>query len=127
MLKKIIEWLSAKPKVIEDTVESAKIEKMLHNKKSCGCGRSSVGHCVGLHKLTTEEWVAHPENPDKVSVKIEDVVVTEVSMMTVSPKILAEDIAGLNKTQLLDKAKELNVKVNTRMTKDEIIKKLIKA
>jgi len=22
----------------------------------CGCGRSSTGFCVGLHKLSAEEW-----------------------------------------------------------------------
>lgn len=31
----------------------------------CGCGRSSTGLCVGLHKLTAEEWAAHPDNPTK--------------------------------------------------------------
>ncbi len=23
----------------------------------CGCGRSETGECVGLHKLTNEEWL----------------------------------------------------------------------
>ena len=31
----------------------------------CGCGRSTTGLCVGLHKLTAEEWAAHPDNPVK--------------------------------------------------------------
>ena len=31
----------------------------------CGCGRSPSGFCVGLHKLTAEEWAAHPDNPVK--------------------------------------------------------------
>ncbi len=31
----------------------------------CGCGRSASGFCVGLHKLTAEEWAAHPENKAK--------------------------------------------------------------
>lgn len=31
----------------------------------CGCGRSASGFCVGLHKLTAEEWAAHPDNPVK--------------------------------------------------------------
>ena len=30
----------------------------------CGCGRSDTGFCVGLHKLTAEEWAAHPKNPN---------------------------------------------------------------
>ena len=32
----------------------------------CGCGRSSTGYCVGLHKLTPEQWASHPNNPDMV-------------------------------------------------------------
>lgn len=31
----------------------------------CGCGRSATGFCVGLHKLSQEEWAAHPDNPVK--------------------------------------------------------------
>lgn len=30
----------------------------------CGCGRSQSGFCVGLHKLTPEEWSAHADNPN---------------------------------------------------------------
>lgn len=31
----------------------------------CGCGRSTTGFCVGLHKLSAEEWAAHADNPVK--------------------------------------------------------------
>lgn len=31
----------------------------------CGCGRSASGFCVGLHKLTAEEWAVHADNPAK--------------------------------------------------------------
>ena len=34
----------------------------------CGCGRSPTGFCVGLHKLTAEEWVVSDQNPNKASV-----------------------------------------------------------
>jgi hypothetical protein len=34
----------------------------------CGCGRSPTGFCVGLHKLTAEEWAVSDQNPNKVSV-----------------------------------------------------------
>ena len=34
----------------------------------CGCGRSSTGFCVGLHKLTAEEWAVSDQNPNKASV-----------------------------------------------------------
>ena len=32
----------------------------------CGCGRSSTGYCVGLHKLSPEAWASHPNNPNMV-------------------------------------------------------------
>ena len=32
----------------------------------CGCGRSSTGLCVGLHKLSPEAWADHPDNPATV-------------------------------------------------------------
>lgn len=35
----------------------------------CGCGRSPTGNCVGLHKLTPEEWAVHADNPVKPSAK----------------------------------------------------------
>lgn len=31
----------------------------------CGCGRSESGLCVGLHKLTPEQWLANEANPNK--------------------------------------------------------------
>ena len=34
----------------------------------CGCGRSPTGFCVGLHKLTAEEWAVSDQNPNKISV-----------------------------------------------------------
>ena len=34
----------------------------------CGCGRSSTGFCVGLHKLTAEEWAVSDQNPNKTPV-----------------------------------------------------------
>jgi hypothetical protein len=33
----------------------------------CGCGRSATGFCVGLHKLTAEEWAVHSDNPNKAA------------------------------------------------------------
>jgi hypothetical protein len=31
----------------------------------CGCGRSPTGLCVGLHKLSADEWAVHADNPAK--------------------------------------------------------------
>lgn len=36
----------------------------------CGCGRSTTGYCVGLHKLSQEEWAVHPDNPTKPEAKV---------------------------------------------------------
>jgi len=33
----------------------------------CGCGRSSTGYCVGLHKLSPEQWATSTDNPDSVT------------------------------------------------------------
>jgi hypothetical protein len=35
----------------------------------CGCGRSQSGLCVGLHKLTDEEWATHADNPKRTVAK----------------------------------------------------------
>lgn len=43
------------PVVVEET-------KAVPTQVKCGCGRSSTGFCVGLHKLSQEEWDAHPDN-----------------------------------------------------------------
>ena len=32
----------------------------------CGCGRSPTGYCVGLHKLSDDEWASSDKNPNKV-------------------------------------------------------------
>jgi CDGSH-type Zn-finger protein len=35
----------------------------------CGCGRSQSGFCVGLHKLTSEQWATHADNPNRAPEK----------------------------------------------------------
>jgi CDGSH-type Zn-finger protein len=45
-----------------DTTSPAPV---LTQQVSCGCGRSSTGFCVGLHKLSEEEWAVHADNPNK--------------------------------------------------------------
>jgi hypothetical protein len=60
----------------------------------CGCGRSSTGLCVGLHKLTAEEWATHADNPTKVvaEVRVEAPVsvVTTVVETPAKPKAAAK-------------------------------------
>lgn len=46
----------------------------------CGCGRSATGFCVGLHKLTPEQWAVHDQNPNRVA---------EVAALTAANKVKA--------------------------------------
>ena len=49
-----------------------KVEPAAHEsvaQPQCGCGRSASGFCVGLHKLSTEEWAVHPDNLAKIEPK----------------------------------------------------------
>jgi hypothetical protein len=50
------------PPVVEDKVAVAN-----RAPAKCGCGRSSTGLCVGLHKLSESEWAAHDANPNKAA------------------------------------------------------------
>ena len=45
------------PRVQTEPVAPYKVEAPAEPKK-CGCGRSTSGLCVGLHKLSDEEWEA---------------------------------------------------------------------
>jgi hypothetical protein len=46
----------------------------------CGCGRSPTGFCVGLHKLSAEDWAVSDQNPNRV---------TEVAAVTADRKVKA--------------------------------------
>lgn len=46
-------------------VEPSPVTVVTPEPAKCGCGRSPTGYCVGLHKLTQEEWAVHPDNPVK--------------------------------------------------------------
>ena len=83
MLKAIINWFTGKPAKeaeaprVPESVAPYKVETpapvpavdIAPQPVKCGCGRSSTGLCVGLHKLTAEEWAMHPDNPVKVKAK----------------------------------------------------------
>ena len=47
---------------------SAVSEKAKKEPPKCGCGRSSTGYCVGLHKLSDAEWAISDKNPNRVEV-----------------------------------------------------------
>ncbi len=78
MLKAIFNWFTGKPAPaaeaprVPETVAPYKVETpapvapvATPAPAQCGCGRSATGLCVGLHKLSAEEWAAHPDNPVK--------------------------------------------------------------
>ena len=49
---------------VSPSVEQAMAQTAVQPTK-CGCGRSPSGFCVGLHKLSAEEWAVHADNPNK--------------------------------------------------------------
>ena len=82
MLKAIINWFTGSkpdpraeaPRVAEEAapykIETPIVAPMMvpppaPEPAKCGCGRSTTGYCVGLHKLTAQEWAVHPNNPVK--------------------------------------------------------------
>jgi len=80
MFKKIVEFFTGKkpevvttpdvpqaPYKVEPPADMTPIPYVPANEPpKCGCGRSSTGYCVGLHKLSPEAWASHPNNPDMV-------------------------------------------------------------
>jgi len=70
MLKKIIDFFTGRkpepaepvvtaPYLVPEPVATAPISLTPVNEPpKCGCGRSSTGFCVGLHKLSPEAWAA---------------------------------------------------------------------
>ena len=68
MFKKIIEFFTGKktaPEVVAPGGAPYKVEAPAvisppaNEPPKCGCGRSSTGLCVGLHKLSPEAWAEH--------------------------------------------------------------------
>lgn len=54
--------------VIPEQVAEPVKEKAKKEPPKCGCGRSSTGYCVGLHKLSDAEWAISDKNPNRVEV-----------------------------------------------------------
>jgi hypothetical protein len=57
-------------------IPESKVAAVNKQPVKCGCGRSSTGLCVGLHKLTEEAWAAHDANPNKVVSESKPAVIT---------------------------------------------------
>lgn len=57
------------PYKVEPPVAENKVETVNRQPVKCGCGRSESGFCVGLHKLSEDEWAAHDANPKKSAPK----------------------------------------------------------
>lgn len=73
MLNKIKEFFFGKPVAPAPEapykIEAPQVDAKPSTQTPCGCGRSASGFCVGLHKLTAEEWAAHADNPAKTVAK----------------------------------------------------------
>lgn len=59
----------------------------------CGCGRSSTGFCVGLHKLSPEAWADHPNNPATVGKIVAEPAQPEKKKRTFAKKPVAPNAA----------------------------------
>lgn len=64
----------------------------------CGCGRSSTGFCVGLHKLSPEAWAAKQAEINTVAVAAEPVkkkrtFVKKPAAPKAAPKAAAKPVA----------------------------------
>jgi hypothetical protein len=86
--------------------EAVKLEDAAKNeveilKKSlqCGCGRSPTGSCLGLHKLSEEEWLTHEVNPNRIIAA----VVQEVEEVKVK--------VNKDKKEVVDELKEVEQKI----------------
>lgn len=55
------------PETVPYKVETPPVPPAPPEPAKCGCGRSATGFCVGLHKLTAEEWAVHQDNPNKTA------------------------------------------------------------
>lgn len=58
---------NAETKVTEVKEQVRQVQEVsVSEPTKCGCGRSQTGFCVGLHKLSVEDWANHNDNPNKV-------------------------------------------------------------
>lgn len=75
MFTKIKEFLFGKPAEVAAPykveapapTEPVRVETPAPEPVKCGCGRSPTGLCVGLHKLSEDEWAKHPDNKTAVA------------------------------------------------------------
>jgi hypothetical protein len=67
------------PYKVEAPAEVAEttVKEITPEPTKCGCGRSPSGYCVGLHKLSAEEWSKHSDNPNKTIAPPVEVVPAE--------------------------------------------------
>ena len=87
-----------------------KIETPAPEAPRCGCGRSQTGFCVGLHKLTPEQWAMHADNPLRL-------VVTPAATPAATP---AKDTKPVKKPA----AKKIKVAADTKPEKSAPAKKV---
>ena len=58
----------------------------------CGCGRSATGYCVGLHKLTPEQWATSTSNPDFVTKVVVPEPVKKKRTFVKKPAVIAAPV-----------------------------------
>lgn len=93
------------PQPVSTVVETKPVEAVnaIAEPAKCGCGRSPTGLCVGLHKLSTEEWSVHADNPNKV-VQIEQPKIEPVDTKPAVKKGKKTVTARVKNTKAVEKA-----------------------
>ena len=102
--------------------EAVKLEDAAKNeveilKKSlqCGCGRSPTGSCLGLHKLSEEEWLTHEVNPNRIIAA----VVQEVEEVKVKVNKVKKEVVD----ELKEVEQKIEAAINETVTEIKKVKK----
>lgn len=83
----------------------------------CGCGRSPTGFCVGLHKLTSEEWSTHADNPNRAVPAPEVKVEEKPARKTAGRKPKAQQVAAKKPAAKKRASKKVAVVTTAKRTK----------
>ena len=96
--------------------EAAKNEvEMLKKSFQCSCGRSPTGSCLGLHKLSEEEWLTHEVNPNRIIAA----VVQEVEEVKVKVNKVKKEVVD----ELKEVEQKIEAAINETVTEIKKVKK----
>lgn len=81
----------AKAEAVKPEEAAKKEVEILKKSLQCGCGRSPTGSCLGLHKLSEEEWLTHEVNPNRIiAAVVQEVEEVKVKVNKVKKEVVDE-------------------------------------